>query len=398
MNTLDDEFDIAPWAAPEVIDGRYRVIRKVGRGGFADVYLAEHVNVPGLLVAIKVLLSHRSDDPGLVSRFKREAVALASLRSRHTVRIHDLGVVDNLPYLVMEFLENVPLSSVLDMQGRISRGQAAIVAIGVLKALLEAHAAGIVHRDLKPDNILLTLEPGERHPVPRVIDFGIAKLLATPTRASSGTTTGGNVRFCTPEYAAPEVLEGQPGYQSDLYSLGHTLAELVDGKPPYAARTVIAAAAMHLDPHPVPLGERAAHGPLGRVIRRACAKQLGKRYPDAASMLADLKKAVAELEKEEGRTEPLQIGSWVTVRADELRFAAALGNRQATQSGNVEAVTIGEGATLGLDDPLVTGDRDAVGDTDTSARVRDTGAEALDDPRTTIVPVPRIGRRRHGDS
>ncbi len=246
MNTLDDELDIPPWQAPEVIDGRYRVIRKVGRGGFADVYLAEHVNVPGLLVAIKVLLSHRSDDPGLVARFKREAVALASLRSRHTVRIHDLGVVDDLPYLVMEFLENVPLSSVLDMQGRIARGQAAIVAIGVLKALMEAHAAGIVHRDLKPDNILLTLEPGERHPVPRVIDFGIAKLLATPSRASSGTTTAGNVRFCTPEYAAPEVLEGQPGYQSDLYSLGHTLAELVDGKPPYAARTVIAAAAMHL--------------------------------------------------------------------------------------------------------------------------------------------------------
>ena len=115
-------------------------------------------------------------------------------------------------------------------------------------------------------------------------------------------------------------------------------------------------------------------------------------------MLADIKQAVAELEKEEGRTEPLQIGSWVTVRADELRFAAALGNRQATQSGNVEAVTIGEGATLGLDDPLVTGDRAAVGDTDTRARVRETGAEAVDDPRTTIVPVPRVGRRRHDDS
>lgn len=148
----------------------------------------------------------------------------------------------------------------------------------------------------------------------------------------------------------------------------------------------------------MPLGKHASHGPLGRVIRRACAKQLGKRYPDAASMLADVKRAVAELEKEEGRTEPLQIGSWVTVRADELRFAAALGNRQATQSGNVEAVTIGEGATLRLDDPLITGVRDAVGDTDTQAHLHHTDAQAMDDPRTTIVPVPRVGRRRRDDS
>ncbi|MCA9764712.1 MAG: serine/threonine protein kinase, partial [Gemmatimonadetes bacterium] len=191
--------------------GRYRVERLLGRGGFAEVYLARHVEISSLKVAIKVLHPVHRERAVILRRFRREAGVLGLLRNRHTVRLIDFGSTeDETPYLVMEYVEGAPLDRVIRQQGPMRDSDVARVAIGTLKALAEAHDLGVVHRDLKPGNIFLVNEPGETHPVARVLDFGIAKVMGDPdtdVRSAAGSVLVAKTRtdavFCTPMYAAP---------------------------------------------------------------------------------------------------------------------------------------------------------------------------------------------------
>ncbi len=286
----------------DAIAGRYKISYPLGAGGFAQVYLATHLEVDSLRVAVKVLHpSHLTDDT--LSRFRNEAKLLARLRNRHTVRLTDFGVADdNMAYLVMEYVEGTPLDRIIYAKGALGQADTARVGIGVLKSLVEAHTVGIIHRDLKPANIMLVSEMGEKHPVPRVLDFGIAKVLGggSPVEDHIVHADGSfePVVYCTPAYAAPELLRGRPEFPTDLYALGLVLVEMLDGTPPYEYPDEEPAASPHLWEEPVPLGRRSARSRLAPILRRALGKELSDRYASAAEMLDDLEQAYDEIRRE----------------------------------------------------------------------------------------------------
>lgn len=298
-----------------VLAGRYRIEHLLGSGGFAEVYLGRHTEIDSLRVAVKVLHGVHRSKGIILERFKREASVLALLRNRHAVRLIDYGCTDGgLPFLVMEYVEGAPLDRVIRRHGVLRPGDAARVGIDALKALAEAHSLGVVHRDLKPANIFLVREHGEHHTVARVLDFGIAKVMGDPqlevpseARRVSSEDTGTDLVFCTPLYAAPELLRGRPDFRTDLYSLGMVLAEMLDGQAPYATRDCAIDRSPHLEPGEVPLGRRSAEGPLGDVIRRAVAKDPEARYPSAVEMLADLEIAYGRIRTPDYREPPLEI-------------------------------------------------------------------------------------------
>lgn len=279
-----------------VLARRYRVERLLGRGGFAEVYLARHLEIDSLCVAIKVLHAAHSNRDLILDRFKREASLLALLRNRHTVRLVDFGFTEQrIPYLVMEYVQGAPLDRLLRAYGGMRETDVCRTAIHVLKALAEAHAAGVIHRDLKPANVILVGEPGEHHPVARVLDFGIAKVLGDPEvaipialPASLSNSTRTDLVFCTPLYAAPELLRGKPDLRTDIYALGLVMAEMLDGAAPYVDESCGFEDSPHLDASPVPLGPRAEMSALAPIIRRACSKRLDDRYGNAVEMLAEL--------------------------------------------------------------------------------------------------------------
>lgn len=294
--------------------GRYRIDRMLGRGGFAEVYLGRHVEVDSLQVAIKVLHASHRDRDVILGRFRREARLLALLRNRHTVRLIDFGFTDDgMGYLVMEYVRGASLERLIKESAPMRATDVARVGIGVLKALDEAHSIGVIHRDLKPANVLLVNEPGERHAVPRVLDFGIAKVLGVadalvaPDGGESVEGTRADMVFCTPLYAAPELLRGKPDFRTDLYALGLVLAEMLDGATPYSPEDCAKMDSPHLSRTPVPLGPRTLSSGLGEVIRRACAKRLSERYASAVEMLADLEIAYDEIREPDYRESPLLI-------------------------------------------------------------------------------------------
>lgn len=298
----------------ELLAGRYQIDRVLGRGGFAEVYLAHHAEVDSLQVAIKVLHANQRTREQVVGRFRREARLLALLRNRHTVRLVDFGFADDgVGYLVMEYVRGAALDRVVKTNGPLRDTDVARVGIGVLKALDEAHSIGVIHRDLKPANIILVNEPGERHAIPRVLDFGIAKVLGVADAFAPTVDepyvlrSRADVVFCTPLYAAPELLRGRPDFRTDLYALGLVMAEMLDGHPPYPPEECAKLESPHLWKTPIPLGERCASSGLRHVIERACAKRLDERYASAVEMLADLEIAYEAVRVPEYQEEPLRI-------------------------------------------------------------------------------------------
>ncbi len=307
-----------------IIADRYRVMHSLGAGGFAQVYLATHKEVDSLKVAIKVLHPSRTT-PETLDRFRNEAKLLAMLRNRHTVKLTDFGVTDDgMAYLVMEYVEGTALDRVISVRGPMRDADVCRLGIGVLKALIEAHNGGVIHRDLKPANIVLVTEPGERHVVPRVLDFGIAKVLggASPVEDHIINEDGSSepVVYCTPAYAAPELLRGRPEFQTDLYALGLVMIEMLEGATPYEYVDEDPSASPHLWPSPVPLGLRTKASVAVEVIRMAVAKALTDRDVSAERMLADLEHAYEEL-RVTGRQDEQTRDYFTIVEAPSVRSA-----------------------------------------------------------------------------
>ncbi|MFT4704590.1 MAG: serine/threonine protein kinase [Bradymonadia bacterium] len=297
-----------------LLAGRYRIDRVLGRGGFAQVFLGRHAEIDSLQVAVKVLHAAHQDREVIVSRFRREARLLALLRNRHTVRLVDFGFTDEgVGYLVMEYVRGAALDRWLKDNGPMRPTDVARLAVGTLKALDEAHSIGVIHRDLKPANILLVNEPGEHHALARVLDFGIAKVMGVADAAgeavgeSDAIASRGDMVFCTPLYAAPELLRGKPDFRTDIYALGLIMAELLDGHPPYSPDACALANSPHLERTPVPLGAATLESGLADVIRRACAKRLSERYASAVEMLAELEIAYERLKLPDYQEAPLRI-------------------------------------------------------------------------------------------
>jgi serine/threonine protein kinase len=270
--------------------GRYLVLESLGRGGMARVYRAYHPQLDRY-VAIKVLHSDLVEDAGFLSRFRREAQALAALRHPHIVQVYDFDVQDGIYYMVMELLEGDTLKTRLhDYRSRGAKmplGEVARIVLDVLDGLAYAHSVGVVHRDIKPANILLTRE-GEAV----LADFGIAHILGSTRHTASGALMG------TLSYIAPEQgLEGQSDERSDLYSLGIVFYEMLTEHTPFDADTPLAILMKHLnDPLPA-LREfdAAVPRPFEEIVARALCKCPEDRYQSAGEMVDALQSAIEEI-------------------------------------------------------------------------------------------------------
>ena len=211
---------------PQVINERYEISRRIGRGGMADVFLARDLLLDRD-VAVKVLFPEHAVDPNFVERFRREAQSVAGLNHPNIVGVYDWGQTGNTYFMAMEFVKGRTLSDALRRQGRMTSVSAAGVGAAIANALAYAHRNNVVHRDIKPANILL----GEDGAI-KVVDFGIARALDA---GHEGCLTQDGAVMGTATYFSPEQAKGEGlDLRSDLYSLGVVLYELVAGKPPFA--------------------------------------------------------------------------------------------------------------------------------------------------------------------
>src|SRR5512133_3611017 len=261
-----------------VFDGRYRIIRKLGAGGMADVYLAEDQEL-GRRVAIKILNDRHAADDSFVERFRREAKNAAGLSHPNIVSIYDRGEAEGTYYIAMEFLDGRSLKELIVGRGPAPIKTAIDYARQILAAVGFAHRHGIVHRDIKPHNVLVSPEGRLK-----VTDFGIAR-----SGASQMTEVGSIIG--TAQYLSPEQARGAPVDQtSDLYSTGIVLYELLTGGVPFSGESPVEIAMKHLSETPDPPSAQRPDIPndLDLVVLRALAKEPADRYQSAAAMDADL--------------------------------------------------------------------------------------------------------------
>jgi eukaryotic-like serine/threonine-protein kinase len=263
-----------------LFDGRYRIMRKLGTGGMANVYLAED-EVLGRRVAIKILNDRHAGDDQFVERFRREAKNAASLSHPNIVSIYDRGEAEGTYYIAMEYLDGRSLKELIVARGPAPINLAIDYARQILAAIRFAHRHGIVHRDIKPHNVLVDAEGRLK-----VTDFGIARA------GVSQMTEAGSI-IGTAQYLSPEQAKGAPVDQtSDLYSVGVVLYELLTGVVPFSGETPVEIAMKHLSTVPPPPSAKRKDVPraLDLVVMRALAKDPAERYQSAEEMDADLRR------------------------------------------------------------------------------------------------------------
>ncbi len=284
---------------PHIIAGRFRIECEIGRGGMGTVYRATHLGLERP-VAVKIIKTEFASDPHVTDRFLREARTMARLRHPHAAMIFDAGnLPDGRHFIVMEFVEGATLSDTLVLEGRFSPERAVRIASDICDVLAEAHRLGIIHRDLKPSNIILN----ERGVC--VLDFGIAKVLATSTsdtsdKSSTFVTTGSGAIVGTPRYMSPEQCMGQRvEARSDLYSLGILLYEMLAGRPPFVDPLASAVLVKQATSQPQPLMSlrQDVPRPLALAVHTLLAKQPENRPRSATAARALLEKSIARPER-----------------------------------------------------------------------------------------------------
>jgi eukaryotic-like serine/threonine-protein kinase len=266
----------------DTLGNRYLLSGLLGTGGMAEVFLA-HDRMLDRDLALKVLMEHYAKDERFVRRFRREAQSAAALNHPNVVQVYDQGrAEDGRYYIAMEHMPGGSLKDLILRRGPLAAAEAARVASQVAEALEAAHRRGIVHRDIKPQNVLLD-ETGDA----KVADFGIA------LAASRTSTSRTNLLFGTPSYMSPEQGMGERvGPESDLYSLGVVLYEMLTGTVPFTAEGALATAMKHLTELPRPPRERNASVPkaMDALVMELLSKDPEDRYPSAARLIEDLRR------------------------------------------------------------------------------------------------------------
>jgi serine/threonine-protein kinase len=270
--------------SPTVLNGRYELHRRLGRGGMAEVFLARD-QLLDRPVAVKMLFPEFARDSSFVERFRREATAAANLSHPNIVGVYDWGEADDTYFIVMEYVDGRTLSEVLRDEGPFHPHRVADIGADVAAALGFAHRNGVVHRDVKPGNVILTTSG-----LVKVADFGIARAI---TASSDDDLTQVGTVMGTAAYFSPEQARGEPvDPRSDIYSLGCVLYELVVGRPPFSGDSPVAIAYKHVPESPVPPRHLSVETPPSRVasILKCLAKNPANRYPSAEDLRADLRR------------------------------------------------------------------------------------------------------------
>ena len=265
-----------------MLQDRYEILEKIGSGGMSEVYKAKCHKL-NRLVAIKVLKSEFTSDATFVSKFKMEAQAAAGLSHPNIVNIYDVVDEGDIHFIVMELVEGITLKSYITKKGHLDVKEAIGIAIQVASGIEAAHEQHIIHRDIKPQNMLISMDGKVK-----VADFGIARAVSSQTM--NAATVVGSVHYISPEQARG----GYSDERSDLYSLGITMFEMVTGHVPFEGDNTVTVALAHLeDPMPDPRTLNPDVSPsLARIILKCTEKRPERRYPNAAAVISDLRRAL----------------------------------------------------------------------------------------------------------
>jgi serine/threonine-protein kinase len=366
-----------------VVDGRYRIIERLGSGGMAAVYRAHDLQL-GREVALKLLYPRFAEDASFVERFRREASAAAGLQHPNVVSVYDRGEWDGTSYIAMELVDGRTLRDLVQQQGPLEPIRAIDCTIGVLRAARFAHRRGIIHRDLKPHNVLVDGEGRAK-----VTDFGIAK-----AGASDMTETGSIMG--TAQYMSPEQAQGLAVTpRSDLYAIGVLLYELLVGRPPFEGESAVGIALKQVSEPPVPPGRLVAGVPpeLDGVVLHALAKEPERRFADADEFIAALAEVRALMtgEASPGRNGTGPLPPHGVVPRRRRRWPILLVLLALLVAGGVAAAVL-----------LSSGEERAVPDVrgrDVSVatqRLRDAGFEVRAVRRRSVKPRDRVVSQRPG--
>jgi eukaryotic-like serine/threonine-protein kinase len=268
--------------------GNFGLLRRIGKGAMADVYLAEQLLLKRR-VAVKILKPALANDKTYLKRFEREAQAAASLIHANIVQIHEVGHVDEIHYMAQEYVEGQNLREWIARHGPPDLPHALSIMRQVAAALTKAAEQGVVHRDIKPENIMLT-RAGEV----KVTDFGLARVVREED-ASDLTQVG--ITMGTPLYMSPEQVEGKLlDHRSDVYSFGVTCYHMLTGSPPFCSETALGVAVQHLKKEPPELEALRPDlpAPLCRIVHKMLAKGPEQRYQSAREVLRELRRVQVE--------------------------------------------------------------------------------------------------------
>jgi hypothetical protein len=263
--------------------GNYRLLEVLGRGGMATTYRAERQG-DGRIVALKVPHEHLLDDPEFVERFLREGSLGATIHHPNIIRIYEAGCHRKTPFIAMELIDGITLEARMKEDGALPVPEALEIARGIALALDYAHVKGVVHRDVKPDNVMLLADG-----TVKVMDFGIARVAATPGLTATNTYLG------TPLYSSPEAIDpDEVGPESDLYSLGIVLYRMLSNQVPFEAPSPFKLVELHrTEPLPRFARELGIPAQVESMVRCLSAKRKHDRFPSAEAFLHDLNQYMA---------------------------------------------------------------------------------------------------------
>jgi eukaryotic-like serine/threonine-protein kinase len=281
-----------PITPGELLAGRYRLERVLAEGGMGIIVAAKHLELDET-VAIKFLKSEFAANPEIVGRFAREAKAAASIKCQYSATVHDVGTSsEHGPFIVMEHLDGRDLETILSEDGRLPVARATELVMQAGEAIATAHAHNIVHRDIKPANLFLVRTPSDEVPIIKVLDFGVSKTALT------GNVFGGTISLVktqslvgSPIYMPPEQIRGhEVSFQSDIWSLGAVLYELVTGRTAFTGNSITELCAAVLETNPIPITDNVPEVPAGLAdaIMRCLEKDPRARWQSVAELIAAL--------------------------------------------------------------------------------------------------------------
>ena len=274
------------------INDRYEILKTIGEGGMANVYLA-YDTILERNVAVKILRGDLANDEKFVRRFQREALSASSLSHPNIVEVYDVGEDNGVYYIVMEYIDGKHLKQLLKRRGKLTLNEVIDIMLQITDGMACAHDSYIIHRDIKPQNIMI-LDSG----IVKITDFGIAMALNS-TQLTQTNSVMGSVHYLPPEQASGKGST----IQSDIYSMGILMYELLSGKLPYRGDNAVEIALKHLKEELPSIRTECPDLPqaVENVILKACAKNPKNRYPDARSMHEDLKTCTSSLRENEPR-------------------------------------------------------------------------------------------------